>query len=294
MPPCLPRPRSVERLAQDRRQLLEGDPVAVDADPVALVDARRQRRVALPQPGVEVGRGAADRRRPAPAPGVDEGDVVLVRRRSCRSRGRCPRTCPARPAGRCRCRSGAPRSSRPDPVNVPHSGAPPYITPSTSATPSSASAASSGVTGSAGGQLGVDPVDQRPRGPAGGRTCRPGCHPTSARPRPRGRPARARWPARGSSRRRRRAARRRTPAAGRRPPRRSRGRRGGRAVPDDLGPEQLHPGEVPEQVGGVPVGAGRHPRARVAVGQRRAEPRGLGANVVEVGRVLESGHGRRR
>ena len=35
----------------------------------------------------------------------------------------------------------------PDPVNEPHSGAPPYITPRTSATPSSASAASSGVTG---------------------------------------------------------------------------------------------------------------------------------------------------
>ena len=35
----------------------------------------------------------------------------------------------------------------PEGVNVPHGGAPPYITPSTSATPSSASAASRGVTG---------------------------------------------------------------------------------------------------------------------------------------------------
>src|SRR3954469_18246220 len=62
-------------------------------------------------------------------------------------------------------------------------------------------------------------------------------------------------------------------------------------MPDDLCPEELHPGQVPEQVGGVPVGAGRHPRRRVAVGEHLTETPGLGADVVEVDRVRELGHG---
>ena len=38
-------------------------------------------------------------------------------------------------------------------------------------------------------------------------------------------------------------------------------------------------GEVPEQVGGGPVGAAGHPGLGVAVGQHLAEPRGLGSDV---------------
>ena len=87
-------PRSVDRLAQDPRQLLEGDPVALDPDPVALVAAERQRRVALPEPGVEVGRGAGDRgqrRRPV----VDQVECRPRPRRSCRSSGSVPENLPS-------------------------------------------------------------------------------------------------------------------------------------------------------------------------------------------------------
>ena len=65
--------------------------------------------------------------------------------------------------------------------------------------------------------------------------------------------------------------------------------RAGRAA-TDLGPPPLHGGEVPQQVGGAPVGARRHARLGVARGQDLAEARGLGADVVEVGLGWESGH----
>ena len=47
-------------------------------------------------------------------------------------------------------------------------------------------------------------------------------------------------------------------------------------------PEPLHLGQVPQQVGGVPVGARRHARSGIGVGQQVDEPGGLGVEEREV------------
>ena len=111
-----------------------------------------------------------------------------------------------------------------------------------------------GVDG-AGRQLGVEPVDQRlvrlpPVGEADGLLRRP--RPGRRRP---GRPPRARRSGAADA-----SSKKSSSPAGVRRRARSRvvGGPSGRRV-DDRGPEPLHLGEVPQQVVGVPVGAGRHP-----------------------------------
>ena len=210
-------------------------------------------------------------------------DGVGVGRRG-RRRRRCrPRRGRSRRRGRCR-RSGraAPRPTSPvsvtsirrwwgSPWKLPHAGTPPYMTPSTSSMPSVARAGSSGE-GVAGGQLGVDPVDQRLVGLAAEREADRLLGSPASTPR---RPGRRRASAATS------AAERSSYSASRssydvgplgllvavagvlRP------------VADDPRPEVLHlAAEVPEQVGRVPVGAARH---AARPGRSRPARRGSGA-----------------
>ena len=59
---------------------------------------------------------------------------------------------------------------------------------------------------------------------------------------------------------------------------------------DHGAPEPLDPGEVPQQVGGVPLGAAGDAGSGVAGGEHVAEAPRLVAQVTEVVRVVESGH----